>query len=191
MEEDFHALITPDQIRQFETNNAARDALCLLGQLWGAQNIQITQARNTSIRHFLLIEISNPKKILDKVRGMWRFPSSTQSEPVNLPDEQETLEQRVERSLDVDKNRPCEIQAKTTEASDVRYLFSSLELDRLRAMFKEMITTSVPISKPRVKEILQKEDGAKYLLQKSSLETIINRVKYEGRLERAFKTAQN
>ena len=89
------------------------------------------------------------------------------------------------------KNRPCEIQAKTTEASDVRYLFSSLELDRLRAMFKEMITTSVPISKPRVKEILQKEDGAKYLLQKSSLETIINRVKYEGRLERAFKTAQN
>ena len=103
MEEDFHALITPDQIRQFETNNAARDALCLLGQLWGAQNIQITQARNTSIRHFLLIEISNPKKILDKVRGMWRFPSSTQSEPVNLPDEQETLEQRVERSLDVDK----------------------------------------------------------------------------------------
>ena len=26
----------------------------------------------------------NPKKILDKVRGMWRFPSSTQSEPVNL-----------------------------------------------------------------------------------------------------------
>ena len=48
----------------------------------------------------------DPKKILDKVRGMWRFPSSTQSEPVNLPDEQETLEQRVERSLDVDKNRP-------------------------------------------------------------------------------------
>ena len=34
----------------------------------------------------------NPKKILDKVRVMWRFPSSTQSEPVNLPEEQETLE---------------------------------------------------------------------------------------------------
>ena len=79
---------------------------------------------------------------------------------MNLPDEQETLEQRVERSLDVDKNRPWEIQTKTTEVSDVRYLFSSLELDRLRAMFKEMITTSVSISKPKVKEILQKEDRA-------------------------------
>ena len=29
-----------------------------------------------------------------------------------------------------------------------------------------------------VKEILQKEDGGKELLQKASIETIINRVKY-------------
>ena len=34
----------------------------------------------------------DPMKILDIVRGMWRFPSSTQSEPVNLPEEQKTLE---------------------------------------------------------------------------------------------------
>ena len=113
----------------------------------------------------------DPKKILDKVRGMWRFPSSTQSEPVNLPEEQETLEQRVERSLDVDKSRSLEIQTTTTEASGVRNLFSTLDLDRLRDLFKEMITTSVPISKPKVKEILQKEDEVKELLQKASLET--------------------
>ena len=110
---------------------------------------------------------------------------------MNLPDKQETLEQRVERSLDVDKNRPWEIQTTTTEASGVRNLFSSLELYRLRALFKEMITTSVPISKPKVKEILQKEDGGMELLQKASLETIINRVKYERRLKRASKTAQH
>ena len=134
---------------------------------------------------------TDPKKILDKVRGMWRFPSSTQSEPVNLPDEQETLEQRVERSLDVDKSRPWEIKTTTTEASGVRNLCSSLELDRLRAMFKEMITTSVPISKPKVKKILQQEDGGKELLQKTTLETIINCVKYEKCIIRASKTAQH
>ena len=33
MEEDFHVLITQDQIRQFEINKAAKDAVCLLGQL--------------------------------------------------------------------------------------------------------------------------------------------------------------
>ena len=63
----------------------------------------------------------------------------------------------MERSLDVDKSRPLEIQTTTTEASRARNLFSSLELDRLRATFKEMITTSVPVLKPKVKEILQKE----------------------------------
>lgn len=63
----------------------------------------------------------------------------------------------MKRSLDVDKSRSLEIQATTTEASSARNLFSSLELDRLRATFKEMITTSVPVSKPKVKEILEKE----------------------------------
>ena len=58
MEEDFHNLITSDQIKQFETSKAARDAVCLLGQLSGAHNIQITQAQYTLIRDFLLVEIS-------------------------------------------------------------------------------------------------------------------------------------
>ena len=32
----------------------------------------------------------DPKKILDKVRGMWRFPCSTQSKPVSRPEEQKS-----------------------------------------------------------------------------------------------------
>ena len=60
-EEDFHALITPDQIRQFETSIAARDAECLLGQLSDAQNIQMTQAQYKLIRDFLLVELSIAK----------------------------------------------------------------------------------------------------------------------------------
>ena len=74
----------------------------------------------------------------------------------------------MDRSFD----QPWEIQTATTEASSVRSLFSSLELDRLRAMFNnEIITTAVPISKPKVSDILQKEDGGKELLQKVPLET--------------------
>ena len=132
----------------------------------------------------------DPKKILDKVRGTWRYSSSTQSEPVNLPDEQETLEQRVERSLDV-QNNPWDIATTTTEASGVRNLFSTSDLDILRAMFKVMITTSIPISRPKVKEILENENGGKGLMQKASLDTIINRVKYERRVFRASKNTQH
>lgn len=87
----------------------------------------------------------DPNKILDKVRGMRCFPSSTQSVPV-ISVRNKKLLSRVERSLDVDKSRSLEIQTTTTEASGARNLFSSVELARLRATFKEM-----------VKEILQKE----------------------------------
>ena len=58
MEEDFHAVITSDQIRQFEASKAARDAVSLLGQLSGAHNIQVTRAQYTLIRDFTLVEIS-------------------------------------------------------------------------------------------------------------------------------------
>ena len=34
----------------------------------------------------------DPKKGFDKVRGIWRYSSSTQSEPANIPDGQETVE---------------------------------------------------------------------------------------------------
>ena len=43
MEEDFHVLISPGQIKEFERRKAAKDAIYLLGKLAGAQNIVILQ----------------------------------------------------------------------------------------------------------------------------------------------------
>ncbi|CAH3177590.1 unnamed protein product [Porites lobata] len=50
--------LADDVMERFETSKAARDVVCLLGQLSGAHNIQITQAQYTLIRDFLLVEIS-------------------------------------------------------------------------------------------------------------------------------------
>lgn len=61
MEEDFHALITPDKIKQFETSKAARDVVSLPGQLSSAHNIQITQTLYTLFRDFLLVKMSIDK----------------------------------------------------------------------------------------------------------------------------------
>ena len=60
----------------------------------------------------------------------------------------------MEKSLVVKINRPWEIHTKTTEASGVHNRFSSSELHRLRATFIEMTMTSVPITRPKVREIL-------------------------------------
>ena len=57
MEEDVSSLITPEKINQFENSQAARDAIILLGQLCGAHNIEITQARYTLVRDYLLAQI--------------------------------------------------------------------------------------------------------------------------------------
>lgn len=42
MDEGLHALITPEQIGEFEKSQAARDAICLLGQLSGAHCMEMS-----------------------------------------------------------------------------------------------------------------------------------------------------
>lgn len=58
IEKDLHALITPKQINEFERSEAARNAICLLGQLSATHNIEVTQSQYTLIRDFLIVEIS-------------------------------------------------------------------------------------------------------------------------------------
>ena len=86
---------------------------------------ELIKTMKEKIAENVQLKDEDPKKILDKVWGMWHFPSSTQAEPVNLPEEQETLEQIVERSLDVDKSHPWKIHTTTTEASGI-FIFGAL-----------------------------------------------------------------
>ena len=129
----------------------------------------------------------DPKRVLDKVRSMWRYGKQPSTEPANLPSEQETLEQRVQRSLEEVENNSEIIPPSIT--SSLRNCFSSSELDSLRNIFSGMIVRSVPISKVKVKEILEKEHCGIGILKKVSLDTVVNRVKYERRLHRGKKEA--
>ena len=57
MEEDIAKIITPEDVRKFETSKAARNAITLLGKLSGAHMISITQQNFTLVRDFLMTEI--------------------------------------------------------------------------------------------------------------------------------------
>ena len=124
----------------------------------------------------------DPKKILDKVRGQWRFGKSDPSHSVNLPIEQDTLIQKVERSVGIGTSNRSDILTTTTESSGIRNLFSQSELKTLRAVCKDMIQKSAPISKDKIKQILEEQDEGKQILQKASLSQVVNRVKYERRI---------
>ena len=125
----------------------------------------------------------NPKRVLEKVRPLWRSLEKS-TETLELPSEQESLQQRVQRCLDEEENN-SEIVPPTVTSS-IRNVFSSSDLDKIRSIFKEMMAKSVPISKPRIKALLEKENWM-HILNTVSLDTLINRVKYERRLNRSLK----
>ena len=138
-----------------------------------------------------LLQNEEPIRILDKVRAQWRFSTSqkeTRTEAVNdinLPSEQETLQQRVQRTLEDSENTSDIIPPTVT--SSVKNVFASTELEKVRNTFKEMIVKSAAIMKTRVKEILEKESWGMDVLKKASLETVVNRIKYERRVYRGKK----
>lgn len=75
----------------------------------------------------------------------------------------------------------------TSVSSSVRNVFTATKLERMQMLFSNMIEKSYPISKPRIKETLEKEDWGVEMSNKVSLDTIVNRLKYERRQNRASK----
>ena len=127
----------------------------------------------------------SPKQVFDKVRSQWRYKKKTTTEPLDLPSEEETVEQSVQRILEEQDNTSDVIPP--TVASSMKNLFTSTELEKVRNTFKEMIVKSAQISKPRIKETLEKESWGKDMLEKVSVETIVNRIKYERCVHRSLK----
>ena len=132
------------------------------------------------------LQTENPKRVLDKVRALWRYETDTPAEPLDLPSEQETLEQQVQRSLE-DQDNTSEIIPPTVTKS-MKNVFVSNDLEIIRNTFKDMILTSTPIFKTKVKEILEKESWGRRILEKVSVETVVNRIKYERRMHRGKLT---
>lgn len=70
----------------------------------------------------------------------------------------------------------------------MKNVFVSNDLEIIRNTFKDMILMSTPIFKTRVKEILEKESWGRRILEKVSVETVVNRIKYERRMHRGKLT---
>ena len=130
--------------------------------------------------------------MLDKVRAQWRFQKRPSPQPTsfpNLPTEEETLQERVQRALNPDvENENASDAIPPTLGSSLRGAFSSQDLERLRALFNGMIKKSYPIVKHKIKQTLQTDDAwGKEFLKRVPLDNIVNRVKYERRVSRASK----
>ena len=132
------------------------------------------------------LQNKNPKRVLDKVRALWRYGTDTPAEPLDLPSEHETLEQRVQRTFE-DQDNISEIIPPTVTKS-VKNVFVSNDLENIRNAFKDMILKSTPIFKTKIEEILENESWGRRILEKVSVDTVVNRIKYERRMHRGKLT---
>ena len=144
------------------------------------------QTVKTKISDHLQLKEEDPKRVLDKVRAFWRFSKSPSPETPCLPTEVETLDKRVSRMLPEESETSSDIIPPTVSSS-VRNVFKATELRGIKNLFAEMLEHSAPISKPQIKKCLEKEDWGQEMLKKVSLDTVVNRIKYERRLRRASK----
>ena len=125
----------------------------------GERSISLNTVRSKLSDHPVL-QNEDPKCVLDKVRSQWRY----ETQPLDLPSEQETLEQRVRRMLVepdniIDHENDSDIAPSTSVKSGLKNMLTSNDLERVKFAFKDMILKSAAIQKIKIKEVLEKVGG--------------------------------
>ena len=125
----------------------------------GERSISLNTVRSKLSDHPVL-QNEDLKRVLDKVRSQWRY----ETQPLDLPSEQETLEQRVRRMLVepdniIDHENDSDIAPSTSVKSGLKNMLTSTDLERVKFAFKDMILKSAAIQKIKIKEVLEKVGG--------------------------------
>ena len=155
-----------------------------------AQDITFTSV-NEKIKDDPVLCTEDPKRVYDKIRAEWRFKAKLEGcsqETVNLPEEQETIDNRVSRMFQANEhdqlsNHSSDIMAPTGTTWKSQGLFTDEQVQTLLRLFQSMINGS-PISKPKIISTLEGDSTGKPLLRKFTLAQIVNRLKYERKQKR-------
>ena len=125
----------------------------------------------------------DPKKVYDRVRSGWRGIDKKNhletAGEAKLPEEEEPLSDKMSRFLTSSSGFCATVEFKLPEQEH----FAREEKENLFRLFGATIRSGI-ISKPVVKNILEKDDAGKEFLLKFTVEQIINRLKYERRLNK-------
>ena len=138
-----------------------------------------------------ILSTEDPKRVYDKIRAEWRFKAKLEGcsqETVSLPEEQETIDNRVSRMFQAKEhdqlsNHSSDVMAPTDTTWKSQGLFTNEQVQTLLRLFQSMINGS-PISKPKITSTLEADSIGRPLLQKFTLAQIVNRLKYERKQKR-------
>ena len=133
----------------------------------------------------------DPRKVYDKVRSEWRFTNNTscktseitddQPSPA-LPQESDTLADKLSRFFS-NEDSSVSMVPPSNSSYVSRNIFSDDHRKYLLKLCGGTVRSGV-ISQTVVKELLSKEEEGREMLREFTLKQIINRLKYERRLNR-------
>ena len=143
------------------------------------------------IKNHPILNQEDPKRVYDKIRAEWRFKAKidnkSNEDEVNLPEDEEDLDHRVQRLFAASNQEIPESSSLTTADVSVtestvrsKGVFSSAQAKALVDIFKDMVNDGRPISKPVIIERLSGND----VLKGYNVEQIVNRLKYERKQKR-------
>lgn len=135
-----------------------------------------------------ILEEEDPKRVYDRVRAEWRFPSSEDNTDPSLPTETEGMKDRVDRMFrkdapSEDVTTTSDIVPPTTISSRAKALFTEDHVRTLHRLFNDMLG-NVPISRNEILKRLSADVEGKEILAVLSLTQVVNRIKYERRQKR-------
>ena len=146
------------------------------------KSVTMQEVRNKTKDHPTLDD-QDTKKVYDRVRSEWRGVKNGKNpesdSAAKLPGEEETLSDKMSRFL----SSSTEFVPPLNSSYLSRNIFSRDDKETLFRLFGGMIRSGI-VSKQVVKDTLEKEEDGKEFLRKFTVEQVINRIKYERRLNR-------
>ena len=154
--------------------------------------ITIEVVRN-KIRDHPTLKQLNDKRVLDRIRSEWRNSDLADEEAAGtcsmpttrLPVQAETLSDKMGRFFEAcDENNTCsssDVVGPSNSSYLSRCIFSDEDKKFLLRVCGGMVRGGV-ISKPEIKKCLEKQEEGKELLNKFTINQLVNRLKYERRL---------
>ena len=157
------------------------------------KSITLVAVRDKISEHPTLQHL-DPKRVCDKVRSEWRFKDhkdheeeDTSDNPSCKPPEQtENLSDKMSRffessAADKSTDSSSDVVLPSNPSYLSRNIFSDDDRKFLLRVCGVMVRGGV-ISKPQIKKLLENENEGKELLRKYTIEQLVNRLKYERRL---------
>ena len=135
----------------------------------------------------------DPKKVYDKVRSEWRFGNNTSNQhsdmddgqpSADLPNESDTLADKMSRYFANEESSVSMVPpSNSSYLTRDRNIFTDDHRKYLLKVCGKMVKSGI-ISQPVVKDLLSKDEEGKEMLREFTMKQLINRLKYERRLNR-------